>query len=120
MTDYSLPIETDLRNRFCGLNADWSVDAWHYGPSDKPNMTSGDLYVYDNEGAGFQGKTYENLFTVAVVHYNDFTGDTIITPLSDHRTLSDAHNAALALVAKRNVVLAGIAEDYCDDLGGDS
>jgi hypothetical protein len=84
----------DLRKRFCGLNASWSVDAWHYGPGDKPNTVSGDLYVYDNELS-------EPMFTVAVVHYNDFTGDTIITPLSDHRTLSDAHNDALAMVARR-------------------
>ena len=98
MTDYSLPIETvdDLRNRYCGLNADWSVDAWHHGPSDKPNTVSGDLYVYDNELS-------DPVFTVAVVHYNDFNADTYITHMSDHRTLSDAHNAALTMVAKRNL-----------------
>ena len=83
-----------LKARFCGQNADWSVDAWHYGPSARPNMVSGDLYVYDNE-------LEEPVFTVAVVHYNEWTGDTIITPLDDHRSLSDAHNAALAMVTKR-------------------
>ena len=81
----------DLRERFCGLNADWSVDAWHYGPGDRPNIVSGDLYVYDNE-------LEEPVFTVAVVHYNEWTGDTIITPAGDHRSLSDAHSAALAMV----------------------
>lgn len=34
--------------RPCGLNADWSVCAWHLGPSATPNMTSGDVYLtYD-------------------------------------------------------------------------
>lgn len=85
----------DLRQRFCGLNADWSVDAWHYGPSERPNMNGGDLYVYEDECA--------QTFTLAVVHYNEWTGDTIITPImSDYHTLEDAHNDALAMVTKRS------------------
>ena len=37
----------------CGLNADWCVKAWHFGPSEKPNETSGDVYVIDNEDSSF-------------------------------------------------------------------
>lgn len=32
----------------CGLNADWAVPAWHLSAG-KPNSTSGDYYLLDNE-----------------------------------------------------------------------
>ena len=34
-----------------GLNADWSVSAWHAGPSDSANMTGGDVYILEDEEA---------------------------------------------------------------------
>ena len=34
--------------RHCGLNADWSVMAWHLSPG-PANKTSGDFYFLDNE-----------------------------------------------------------------------
>ena len=42
----NLPRFTD-----CGLNADWSVEAIHYG-TNKPNYEDGDLYVIENEAHG--------------------------------------------------------------------
>ena len=36
----------------CGLNADWCIQAWHYGASD-PNCVDGDYYVLDNEDGNF-------------------------------------------------------------------
>jgi len=36
----------------CGLNADWCVQAWHYG-TNKPNCVDGDYYVLDNEDGNF-------------------------------------------------------------------
>jgi len=95
----SKPITTDnLKGRFCGQNADWSVDAWHYGPGVRPNMVSGDLYVYEDE------MCEPVTFTIAVVHYNDWNGDTIITPItSEYHIIEDAHHDALAMVAKRHV-----------------
>ncbi|TNE90348.1 MAG: hypothetical protein EP330_08510 [Deltaproteobacteria bacterium] len=38
----------DLGLRRCGLNADWSVEAWHLGQG-KPNVRGGDVYVLDDE-----------------------------------------------------------------------
>lgn len=35
----------------CGLNADWSCDAWHFGPSPLPNTASGDVYVLEEAEA---------------------------------------------------------------------
>jgi hypothetical protein len=35
----------------CGLNADWIYRAWHYG-TNKPNLTDGDYYVFENEDDG--------------------------------------------------------------------
>jgi hypothetical protein len=36
----------------CGLNADWCVQAWHYG-TNAPNCVDGDYYVVDNEDGDF-------------------------------------------------------------------
>lgn len=36
----------------CGLNADWCVQAWHYG-TNTPNFEDGDYYVVDNEDGNF-------------------------------------------------------------------
>jgi hypothetical protein len=36
----------------CGLNADWCVNAWHVGPSARPNRESGDMYILDGEERG--------------------------------------------------------------------
>lgn len=47
-----------LPYRPCGLNADWSVEAYHCGPSATPNATPGDLYILDDEDGTF-----------AVAHY---------------------------------------------------
>ncbi len=33
----------------CGLNADFSVQAWHVGPSNSPLHVAGDLYILDTE-----------------------------------------------------------------------
>ena len=33
----------------CGLNADWCVEAWHFGPTGTPNQHSGDYYILDLE-----------------------------------------------------------------------
>lgn len=39
-----------LPHRPCGLNADWSVSAWHLGPGLSPNHdTERQLYLLDNE-----------------------------------------------------------------------
>lgn len=36
----------------CGLNANWCVQAWHYG-TNQPNCVDGDYYVVDNEDGNF-------------------------------------------------------------------
>jgi len=36
----------------CGLNADWCIQAWHYG-TNEPNSVDGDYYVLDNEDGNF-------------------------------------------------------------------
>ncbi len=44
-----------LRVLMCGLNADWSVQAWHLvlpGDNMRPNTRSGDLYLLENEDSG--------------------------------------------------------------------
>lgn len=41
----------------CGLNADWSFEAWHYGDNE-PNCVDGDYYIVDLEGDGFQVVQY--------------------------------------------------------------
>lgn len=33
----------------CGLNADWCVQAWHFGPAPLPNHKDGDYYICDLE-----------------------------------------------------------------------
>ncbi len=33
----------------CGLNADWSVQAWHFGPTGAANTHQGDYYILDLE-----------------------------------------------------------------------
>ena len=37
----------------CGLNADWWMRAWHFGPGDRPNWVDGDVYVLDDEEGAF-------------------------------------------------------------------
>lgn len=41
----------------CGLNADWSYDAWHYGSS-IPNTVDGEYYVLDKEDDTFSVVQY--------------------------------------------------------------
>ena len=41
----------------CGLNADWSFEAWHYGDNE-PNCVDGDYYIVDLEGDGFKVVQY--------------------------------------------------------------
>lgn len=51
----------NLPYRPCGLNADWSVSAWHIGPSKRPNRADEDgpqLYLLDNE-TDDPGKEYD-------------------------------------------------------------
>ncbi len=36
----------------CGQNADWSVEAWHLGPSARPNRFDGDLYLIRGDDDG--------------------------------------------------------------------
>ena len=43
--------------RTCGLNADWCVQAWHYGVNE-PNVVDGDYYVIDNEDGNFLVQRY--------------------------------------------------------------
>jgi hypothetical protein len=48
------PVETpeaflNKRASRCGLNADWSAQAWHLGPSACANMHDGDYYIVDLE-----------------------------------------------------------------------
>lgn len=90
---YCLEVD-DLRQRFCGLNADWSVSAWHYGPSEQPNTNGGDLYVYDSEDKADE-------YVVARVAYDEADGETLIDILATFGTLSEAHNCALTMVAER-------------------
>lgn len=52
----------------CGLNADWSYQAFHLGPSPKPNVTDGDLYIVDEEDDN-GGDTY------SLVRYNPIAGE---------------------------------------------
>lgn len=42
----------DMHFKRCGLNADWSVEAWHVSKGE-PNITDGDYYVTDNEDDTF-------------------------------------------------------------------
>lgn len=41
----------------CGLNADWCIQAWHYG-TNEPNSVDGDYYVLDNEDGNFLVQRY--------------------------------------------------------------
>ena len=41
----------------CGLNADWCIQAWHYG-TNIPNYEDGDYYVLDNEDGTFAVAQY--------------------------------------------------------------
>lgn len=45
--------EAGLPVRPCGSNGDWCVNAWHMGPGPKPNQTSGDTYLLDQEDGTF-------------------------------------------------------------------
>lgn len=40
---------TQLGGVRCGLNADWSVQAWHFGPTGVANTHQGDYYILDLE-----------------------------------------------------------------------
>lgn len=52
--DYALESRR-LPQKSCGLNADWSVRAWHLS-SGRPNMKSGDYYLLDTEEQRHVGK----------------------------------------------------------------
>tara|TARA_R110002020_G_scaffold88016_1_gene216532 strand:+ start:553 stop:996 length:444 start_codon:yes stop_codon:yes gene_type:complete len=41
----------------CGLNADWCIQAWHYG-TNEPNSVDGDYYVCDDEDGTFSVNRY--------------------------------------------------------------
>ena len=41
----------------CGLNADWCIQAWHYG-TNQPNCVDGDYYVCDDEDGTFSVNRY--------------------------------------------------------------
>jgi hypothetical protein len=49
-------VEAKLEREYgphAGLNGDWSVVAYHVGPSESPNAESGDAYIIDNEDDTF-------------------------------------------------------------------
>ena len=51
MTDTDTDTDTDTPDtppNGCGLNADWCVSAWFYGPGEA-NQTPGGVYVVENE-----------------------------------------------------------------------
>ena len=75
-----------------GLNADWSVSAWHAGPSDAPNMTGGDVYILEDEEA------YEPTYIVARRWYVDDgyeTGQQYRGLPGKYRDSADGHNDAI-------------------------
>ena len=57
----------------CGLNADWIYRAWHYG-TNKPNLTDGDYYVFENEDDGkyLVLRSYPSREEDTVVHVAEF------------------------------------------------
>ena len=61
MNDHENDHEVLLNQLFgqhVGLNADWSVTAWHLGPHDEPNIASGDFYLIDSEECGVEGRWF--------------------------------------------------------------
>lgn len=84
--DHHRPLYEELKKAglptvACGLNADWSVQAFYIG-GNKPNMTDGDLYIlHEEEGAGS---------TYSVVRYfpseyekDDYDTDNLIRVLGE-------------------------------------
>jgi hypothetical protein len=67
-----------------GLNADWSVSAWHLGSSQVPNIEGGDAYLLDNE---------DDTFSVVQRFYvdDDYAG----ISAQDRRDNADGHNDAI-------------------------
>ena len=51
---YELIKALDDRYTRCGLNADWSVSAWHVSGSSEPNLHTGDRYIIDCEDGYFE------------------------------------------------------------------
>lgn len=74
---------------FCGDNADWSCDAWHYG-LEAPNTRDGDLYVIDTEQAG------EGKFQV-VRYYPNRSGDNRVKAIADFADIDTAKKFALSI-----------------------
>ena len=75
-----------------GLNADWSVTAWHAGPSDSPNMTGGDVYILEDEEA------HEPTYLVVRRWYVDDgheTGQQYLGLPDKYREWADGHNDAI-------------------------
>ena len=80
-----------------GLNADWSVSAWHAGPSSRPNRVGGDVYVLEDEEA------HEPSFLVVRRWYvdpsDDPDGPGYTGMPAKYREWADGHNDAIVELA---------------------
>ena len=80
-----------------GLNADWSVSAWHAGPSSRPNRVGGDVYVLEDEEA------HEPSFLVVRRWYvdpsDDPDGPGYTGMPAKYREWADGHNDAIVEIA---------------------
>ena len=71
-----------------GLNADWSVSAWHLGPSQVANMQGGEAYLLDNE---------DDSYSIVRRYYVDEGYDGISA--QDRRDHADGGNDAVVEIA---------------------
>lgn len=81
----------DYGFRYCGQNADWSVSAWHVGPSKVPNINEGDVYILEDDESS-------DYFVARRWYDDDERGDEI-EDLGTFATLKDAATAAVRVVA---------------------
>ena len=68
----------------CGLNADWSVSAWHFGMT--PRGSDGALYIVDNEDI-------DGTFSIVSRQFNDDDND-VIEELFTFKSFAAAIGAA--------------------------
>lgn len=81
----------DYGFRSCGSNADWSISAWHVGPSKVPNTNEGDVYVLEDDETS-------NYFVSRRWYDDEEMGDEI-EDLGTFATLEEAASAAMEIVA---------------------